>query len=41
MELEGQEGKIYAAGGATVIWIDMEKERAVSLPEWIRQLVAA
>ena len=39
MELEGQEGTIYAAGGATVIWIDMEKEKAVSLPDWVRKAV--
>ncbi len=39
MELEGQEGVIYAAGGATVIWIDMEQEKAVSLPAWVRELV--
>lgn len=37
MELEGEEGKVYAAGGATVIWIDMAKEKAVSLPNWLRQ----
>lgn len=40
MELEGREGTIYAAGGATVIWIDTEREKAVSLPTWIRELVS-
>lgn len=40
MELEGQDGKVYAAGGATVIWTDFAAEKAISMPDWIRQIVS-
>ena len=40
MELAGNEGVIYAAGGATVVWTDFAKEQAISLPQWMRDLVA-
>jgi len=30
---------IYAAGGATTIWVDFPKQRAVELPAWMRALV--
>ena len=32
-------GAIWAAGGATTIWVDFPKQKAVPLPDWMRQLV--
>ena len=39
MERADSPGTIYAAGGATTIWVDFPKQKAVELPEHIRQLV--
>ena len=40
MERVDQPGVIYAAGGATTIWVDFPKQKAQTLPERIRQLVS-
>jgi acyl-CoA thioester hydrolase len=32
-------GVIYAAGGATTIWVDFPLQKAVTLPDNIRALV--
>jgi acyl-CoA thioester hydrolase len=32
-------GVIYAAGGATTIWVDFPKQKAVDLPTWLREIV--
>ena len=29
---------ICAAGGATTIWIDVAKQKALTLPDWLREL---
>ena len=39
MERVDQPGLIYAAGGATTIWVDFPRQKAVDLPEAIRALV--
>jgi len=39
MALADQPELIYAAGGATTIWVDFPKQRAVELPAWMRALV--
>jgi acyl-CoA thioester hydrolase len=39
MELEDQPGVIYAAGGATTIWVDFPNQKAIDLPDWLRQIV--
>lgn len=39
MELASNPGVIYAAGGATTIWVDFPKQKAVELPQWMRELV--
>ncbi len=39
MERASEPGVICAAGGATTIWVDFPKQKAVPLPEWMRQLV--
>lgn len=41
MERVDQPGVIYAAGGATVIWVDSLAQKAKSLPEYIREIVSA
>lgn len=39
MERADQPGVIYAAGGATTIWVDIANKKAANLPEWLRVLV--
>jgi len=39
MEQAANPGVIYAAGGATTIWIDFPKQKAVDLPDWVREMV--
>jgi acyl-CoA thioester hydrolase len=39
MELVNQPGVIYAAGGATTIWVDFPKQKAIELPDWVRTIV--
>ena len=40
MERTDQPGVVSAAGGATVIWVDFPRQKAVPLPDWVRALVA-
>jgi acyl-CoA thioester hydrolase len=40
MERVDQPGVIYAAGGATTIWVDFPKQKSKALPEWMRALVS-
>ena len=40
MERADQPGIIYAAGGATTIWVDFAKQKATTLPDWLRVLVS-
>ena len=39
LELADQPGVIYAAGGATIIWVDFPLQKAFPLPDHIRALV--
>ena len=39
MERVDQPGVIYAAGGATTIWIDFPTQKAANLPDWMRSIV--
>ena len=39
MERVDQPGVIYAAGGATTIWVDFPRQKAETLPEWLRDVV--
>jgi acyl-CoA thioester hydrolase len=32
---------ICAAGGATTIWVDFPKQKALPLPDWLREMVQA
>jgi len=40
IERVDQPGVIYAAGGATTIWIDFPLQKAKTLPDWMRKLVS-
>jgi acyl-CoA thioester hydrolase len=40
LELVSEPGVIYAAGGATTIWVDFPLQKAVALPDHIRALVS-
>ncbi len=40
MERADKPGVICAAGGATTIWVDFQRQKAVALPEWMRALVS-
>jgi len=39
MERTSEPGVICAAGGATTIWVDFPKQKAVPLPDWMRRIV--
>jgi acyl-CoA thioester hydrolase len=41
IERVDQPGVIYAAGGATTIWVDFPQQKAESLPDWLRAMVTA
>lgn len=32
-------GVVYANGGATTVWIDFPRQKAVPLPDWLRALI--
>jgi len=40
MEMDDQPGVIYAAGGATTIWVDFPKQKAIEMPDWLRSIVS-
>ena len=40
LELTNQPGVIYAAGGATTIWVNFPQQKSMDLPDWLRQMVA-
>lgn len=39
MEMADEPSVVYAAGGATTIWINYQQKKAVALPDWLRTLV--
>jgi acyl-CoA thioester hydrolase len=39
MALAADPGVVYAAGGATTIWVDFPQQKAIELPEWMRAIV--
>lgn len=41
MERSETPGLIYAAGGATTVWVDFPNQKALPLPDWLRELVTA
>jgi acyl-CoA thioester hydrolase len=40
LELTTQPGTIYAAGGATVVWVDFPKQQSAPMPDWLREVVS-
>jgi len=40
MERTDNPGLICAAGGATTIWVDFPKQKAMELPQWMRDIVS-
>lgn len=40
MEMSDQPGVVYAAGGATTIWVDFPQQKAIELPDWLRAIVS-
>ena len=40
MERSEQPGVVSAAGGATVVWVDFPSQKAMDLPQWMRDIVA-
>ena len=39
LERTDQPGVVFAAGGATTIWVDFPQQKAVTLPDWVKDLV--
>ena len=39
LERTDQPGQIYAAGGATTVWVNFPAQKSVPLPDWLRELV--
>ena len=39
LERVDQPGRVDAAGGATTIWVDFPKQKAIDLPAWLREIV--
>ncbi|HET8747933.1 MAG TPA: thioesterase family protein [Ramlibacter sp.] len=40
IERDDDPGTVYAAGGATTVWVDFPKQKSVPMPEWFRELIA-
>ncbi len=40
MERAEAPGLVHAAGGATTMWVDFPKQKAMPLPDWLRDLAA-
>ncbi len=39
LERSDQPGVIHAAGGATTVWVDFPRQKAMPLPDWLRERV--
>ena len=39
MERSDNPGEIYAAGGATTVWVNYKEQKSKPLPEWLRAVV--
>src|SRR6218665_666853 len=40
LERSDQPGVIYAAGGATTVWMDFPAQKSTPLPDWLRAQIA-
>ena len=39
LERQDEPGVIYAAGGATPVWVNSPQQKAVPLPPWLRAII--
>jgi acyl-CoA thioester hydrolase len=39
LERTDDPGTVYAAGGATTVWVDFPQQKSVPLPEWLRAVI--
>ncbi len=39
LERVDQPGVIFAAGGATTVWVDFPKQKSMPLPDWVRAAI--
>jgi acyl-CoA thioester hydrolase len=39
IERVDDEGTLYAAGGATTVWVDFPKQKSVAMPAWFRAIL--
>jgi len=39
LERTDEPGVVYANGGATTVWVDFPRQKAVPLPDWLRALL--
>jgi acyl-CoA thioester hydrolase len=39
MERPEEPGVIYAAGGATTVWVDFQAQKSLPLPQWLRKVL--
>lgn len=39
LERTDEPGMVYAAGGATTVWVDFPQQKSVPLPDWLRAAI--
>ncbi|MCM5678408.1 acyl-CoA thioesterase [Schlegelella sp. S2-27] len=39
LERTDNPGTVYAAGGATTVWVDFPQQKSVPLPDWLRTVI--
>ena len=39
LERTDEPGTVYAAGGATTVWVDFPQQKSVPLPDWLRAAI--
>lgn len=39
LERSDQPGLVYAAGGATTVWMDFPAQKSTALPDWLREKI--
>lgn len=39
LHLSDDPDTVYAAGGATVVWVDFAQQKSTALPEWVKTLL--
>ena len=40
LERTDQPGIVHAEGGATMVWVDFQRQKSVPLPDWLREVVS-